>query len=192
MAMIVAPVSCRKSSILALIGFLLTGPVSNWLIQNIGTTCILDGPCLIPVFPGVTAPSGVLIVGFALVLRDVVHRDLGPYWALAAIAAGGLLSAAFSPAPLMFASTTAFLLSELADFAVFAPLRRRGFFIAAFFSSLVGLVVDSGIFLMLAFGSLDYLAGQILGKLWMVATTLAIWLLVRRPAEVMQSVSDQA
>lgn len=181
MTMTSGPVARRTPSILAFIGFLLTGPASNWFIQNIGATCIPDGPCLIPVFPGVTAPSGVLMVGFALVLRDVVHRDLGPYWALAAIVAGSLLSAAFSPAPLLIASTSAFMLSEFADFAVYAPLRSRGFFIAAFFSSLAGLVVDSIIFLILAFGSLDYLAGQILGKLWMMITTLlAIWLSVRR------------
>ena len=171
----------RGSSFLVLIGFLLTVPVSNWFIQNIGTSCIPNGPCLVPVFPGVTAPSGVLMVGFALVLRDVVHRDLGPYWALAAIVAGTLLSAAFSPASLVIASTTAFILSELADLAVYAPLRHRGFFLAAFFSSLVGLVVDSIVFLTLAFGSLDYLAGQILGRLWMVLITLfAMWPLVRR------------
>jgi len=39
-------------------------------------------------------------------------------------------------------------------------------------SSVVGLVADSVLFLWLAFGSLDYLAGQILGKLWMVLLAL--------------------
>lgn len=34
-------------------------------------------------------------------------------------------------------------------------------------SGLVGSVVDSMIFLTLAFGSLDYLFGQVLGKFWM-------------------------
>lgn len=176
-----APAALRWPSVMAFICFLFTGPISNWLIQNVGTTCIPDGPCLIPVFPGVTAPSGVLMVGFALVLRDVVHRDLGAYWALTAIVAGSLLSAAFSPAPLLIASTAAFLLSEIADFAVFAPLRRRGFFVAAFLSSIAGLVVDSIVFLTLAFGSLDYLSGQILGKAWMViGTLLVIWLMSTR------------
>jgi apolipoprotein N-acyltransferase len=39
-------------------------------------------------------------------------------------------------------------------------------------------VVDSIVFLMLAFGSLDYLAGQILGKFWMIllALPLLAWL----------------
>ena len=63
------------------------------------------------------------MVGLALVLRDLVHRDLGAYWALSAILLGSLISALFSPQSLLIASTTAFLLSELSDFAVFAPLR---------------------------------------------------------------------
>ena len=36
----------------------------------------------------------------------------------------------------------------------------------------VGLVVDSVLFLWLAFGSLEFLAGQIIGKLWMVLLAL--------------------
>jgi queuosine precursor transporter len=39
-------------------------------------------------------------------------------------------------------------------------------------SSLVGLVVDSVIFLELAFGSLQYLPGQVVGKAWMVLLAL--------------------
>ena len=39
-------------------------------------------------------------------------------------------------------------------------------------SSVVGLVIDSVLFLWLAFGSLDYVAGQIVGKLWMVLLAL--------------------
>ena len=36
----------------------------------------------------------------------------------------------------------------------------------------VGLVVDSIVFLYLAFGSLDFLLGQVLGKAWMVLLAL--------------------
>jgi hypothetical protein len=36
----------------------------------------------------------------------------------------------------------------------------------------VGLIADSILFLWLAFGSLDFLAGQIVGKLWMVVLSL--------------------
>jgi uncharacterized PurR-regulated membrane protein YhhQ (DUF165 family) len=71
-----------------------------------------------------------------------------------------------------------FLLSELADLAVYTPLQRRGMVRAVMLSSIAGLVVDSIIFLWLAFGSLDFLAGQIIGKTWMVLFALPIvaWL----------------
>ena len=125
-----------------------------------------NGPCLVPVWPGIMAPSGVLMVGLALVLRDIVQRRLGPLAGLGAIAVGPLLSAPLPTPPLALASVAAFLLSELADFAVYTPLQRRRFVTAVFASSVVGLVVDSLVFLHLAFGSLDFLAGQIIGKAW--------------------------
>jgi len=41
-------------------------------------------------------------------------------------------------------------------------------------------VVDSALFLWLAFGSLAFLSGQIVGKLWMTALTVVIILVWRR------------
>lgn len=78
----------------------------------------------------------------------------------------------------MIASTVAFLLSELADFAVYTPLQERGLVLAVLASSTVGLAVDSVLFLWLAFGSLEFLAGQIVGKGWMVLLALPVvhWL----------------
>lgn len=148
-------------------------PVANWLIQHIGTVCPPDGPCLIPVAPGgLMAPSGVLMAGLALVLRDLVQRRLGIAYGLAAIGAGTALSAALAPAPLVAASAVAFLLSELVDFAIYTPLQKRGLVLAVAASSFVGLVADSLLFLWLAFGSLEFLAGQIIGKAAMVLLTL--------------------
>jgi uncharacterized PurR-regulated membrane protein YhhQ (DUF165 family) len=148
-------------------------PVANWLIGNVGTTCVPNGPCLIPVAPGgLTAPSGVLMIGLALVLRDLVQRRLGFSWAVAAIALGAALSATFAPPSLVVASVAAFVLSELVDLAVYTPLQRKGLILAVLASSVVGLTVDSMLFLYLAFGSLAYLPGQILGKAWMVLIAL--------------------
>ncbi|MFZ1102714.1 MAG: VUT family protein, partial [Hyphomicrobiaceae bacterium] len=56
-----------------LIAFTLCIPAANWLIGNVGTACMPNGPCLIPVAPGIDAPSGVPMIGFALVLRDLVQ-----------------------------------------------------------------------------------------------------------------------
>ena len=131
------------------------------------------------------APSGVLMVGLALVLRDLVQRRLGVGWGLGAIVIGAALSALLAPPALVLASTVAFLLSELADFAVYTPLQRRGLVLAVLASSAVGLVADSFLFLWLAFGSLDFLAGQIIGKALMVLLTVpAIHWLRRRDARL--------
>ena len=47
-----------------------------------------------------------------------------------------------------------------------------GLVLAVLASGVVGLIADSVLFLWLAFGSLDFLAGQIVGKLWMVVLSL--------------------
>ena len=162
----------RAEGIAYLVAFAACIPAANWLIGHVGTVCVPQGPCLIPVAPGVTAPSGVLMIGLALVLRDLVQRRLGKAWSLAAIVAGAAPSAALAPPALVVASATAFLLSELADFAVYTPLQRRRLVLAVLASGLAGLVVDSVVFLWLAFGSLDLLAGQVIGKTWMVLASL--------------------
>ena len=169
--------------VIALVLFGLTIPAANWLIGNAGAVCVPNGPCLVPVWPGIMAPSGVLMVGLALVLRDIVQRRLGPLAGLGAIAVGALISATLAPPAIVLASVAAFLLSELADFAVYTPLQRRRFVTAVFASSVVGLVVDSLVFLHLAFGSLDFLAGQIIGKAWMVLLALPLRHLLRRRDE---------
>ena len=169
--------------VIALVLFGLTIPAANWLIGNAGAVCVPNGPCLVPVWPGIMAPSGVLMVGLALVLRDIVQRRLGPLASLGAIAVGTLISAMLAPPAIVLASVAAFLLSELADFAVYTPLQRRRFVTAVFASSVVGLVVDSLVFLYLAFGSLDFLAGQIIGKAWMVLLALPLMHLLRRRDE---------
>ncbi len=156
--------------------FAATIPLANWLIGNVGTVCIPQGPCLLPVGFGLTAPSGVLVVGASLVLRDMVHEAGGPKAALIAIGLGGVLSALFAAPTLLIASVLAFVLAELADLAVYAPLRERRLMLAVLLSGIAGSVVDSAVFLWIAFGSLDYIAGQTVGKLWMTLLALpALW-----------------
>jgi len=152
---------------LPLAGFVLTIPAANWLIGNVGTTCIPNGPCLIPVFPGLMAPSGVLMIGLALVLRDMVQEQLGWRWSMGAIVAGALLSGLVAPPALVIASAAAFLISESADMAVYTPLRNRKLWLAVLASGIVGAFVDSGIFLYLAFGSIDHITGNVVGKIIM-------------------------
>jgi uncharacterized PurR-regulated membrane protein YhhQ (DUF165 family) len=174
----------RNEGFLFLILFGLTIPAANWMIGNVGTTCVPRGPCLIPVAPGgLMAPSGVLMIGIALVLRDLVQRRLGVGVAAGAVLAGAAVSALLAPPSLVIASAVAFLLSEFADLAVYTPLARRRLIAAVVASSLVGLVVDSIVFLWLAFGSLEFLLGQIVGKAWMVLLSIPFVHWLRRRDE---------
>jgi queuosine precursor transporter len=173
-------VSPRVEGFVFLAAFGLCIPVANWLIGHIGTVCLPGGPCLVPVAPGMMAPSGVLMIGLALVLRDLVQRRLGLGWAFGAVLAGAALSALLAPPALVVASALAFLLSEMVDLAVYTPLQKRGLLLAVAASGAVGLVVDSAVFLWLAFGSLDFMAGQVLGKAWMVLAALPILHVMRR------------
>jgi uncharacterized PurR-regulated membrane protein YhhQ (DUF165 family) len=152
----------------AFVAFLGCIPLANWMIGHVGTVCVPGGPCLIPVAPGLLAPSGVLVAGLALVLRDVLQRCLGTLMGLLAIALGTLASVLVAPAQLAIASGIAFFLSEFTDFAVYTPLQRRRLVVAIVASSMAGLVVDSAVFLYLAFHSLAYLPGQVVGKTWAV------------------------
>ena len=166
-----------------LVLFCLTIPAANWLIGHAGTVCVPNGPCLVPVAPGIMAPSGVLMIGLALVLRDLVQRRLGVEFGIGAIIVGAAISVGLAPPSLVVASAAAFLLSEFADFAVYTPLARRRLVVAVIASSVVGLVVDSIVFLWLAFGSLEFLTGQIIGKLWMVLLAIPFVAYMRRRDE---------
>jgi hypothetical protein len=153
----------RYGSLVAYIGTIFA---ANWSIQQFG---------MVPVGFGLMAPAGVYFAGLAFWLRDIVQDTLGKRASVAAVVAGAALSALLSPA-LALASGAAFLVSELADLAVYTPLRQRNLYAAVAASNVVGLVVDSLLFLLLAFGSLGFLAGQIVGKAWM--TLLALVLIV--------------
>ncbi|HEV3158920.1 MAG TPA: VUT family protein [Xanthobacteraceae bacterium] len=142
-----------------------------------------NGPCLVPVAPGLMAPSGVTMVGIALVLRDLVQRRLGTAISALAVLVGSGLSALYAPVSLVVASTIAFFLSEFADLAVYTPLARRRLVAAVIASSCAGLVVDSIAFLWLAFGSLDFLTGQVVGKAWMVLLSIPLVAWLRRRDE---------
>ncbi len=135
-----------------LVLFCLTIPAANWLIGHVGTECAPNGPCLIPVAPGLLASSGVLMVGAALVLRDLVQRRFGAGIGICAILMGAALSGLLAAPALVVASAAAFLISETADFALYTPLAKKHFVAAVAASGFFGLVVDSVVFLWLAFG----------------------------------------
>jgi uncharacterized PurR-regulated membrane protein YhhQ (DUF165 family) len=78
-------IDVKKMGVFA--AFAATIPAANWLIGNVGA-CVPAGPCLVPVGFGLMAPSGVLMIGVALVLRDWLHEVAGRRWGFAAVLIG--------------------------------------------------------------------------------------------------------
>jgi len=153
--------------------YLATIPLANWFINHIGSVGFPGGPHTIPVGFGYQAPSGVLLIGFALFARDLLQERAGRKAVLVAILVGLPLSVIVNPV-IAFASTVAFGVSELADFAIYDRLRQYSKSAGIFFSGLVGGVVDSMLFLWLAFGSIMFWQGQVIGKTLMTVACLVV------------------
>lgn len=159
---------------LATMGYIATIFAANWAIERFG---------LVSVGFGLLAPAGVYFAGLAFTFRDITHDTLGRRWVLAAIVIGATLSAFIADTErIALASGTAFLFSELFDFAVYTPLRERHWIGAVALSNVVGLITDSAIFLLIAFGSLDFLRGQIVGKVWVTLLAVVVLTVWRRLA----------
>jgi queuosine precursor transporter len=159
-------------SMAALAAYVGTVYGANWALQKFG---------IVSIGFGLTAPAGVFFAGLALGLRDFVQESLGRAAVAAAIVAGAALSwwlGANATIPsghvsLALASGVAFLLSELADFSIYTPLRERTVAGGIVASNVVGAAVDSALFLWLAFGSLAFFTGQFVGKTAMTVPALA-------------------
>lgn len=167
----------KKEGFVFFAAFIATIFLANYFIRNIGTECHGD-VCLIPIWPSFgigdgMAPSGVLWAGVALTLRDLVQRRLGMKWAWGAIVAGAFLSAFLDPA-LAVASGVAFFLAETFDLFVYTPLQKRNLFAAVVGSNIVGMIVDSAVFLYLAGLPMVFIEGQVIGKLWMTLLALPV------------------
>jgi queuosine precursor transporter len=163
------------------VAYVATIIAANWAIQHLGRPPAAPGaPHTIPVWPGLEAPSGVLFAGLAFTFRDLTQEWLGRRAVVIAIGVGAVASWAVGSGRIAVASGIAFLVSELADFAVYTPLRERRWLLAVGTSNLVGLILDSALFLWIAFGSLDFIRGQVVGKIWMTLLAVVLLLAFRR------------
>lgn len=164
---------------IAAAAFVATVWAANYAVEHWG---------IVSVGFGLMAPAGVYFVGLAFTLRDIVHRTLGRAAVIGAIILGAGLSYWISDGvtlpgghlSLALASGLAFLLSETADLAVYEPLRKRGWLPAVAASNTVGILIDSALFLWLAFGSLAFFWGQVVGKAWMTLLAIAVLALIWR------------
>lgn len=123
-----------------------------------------------PVGFGYVAPGGVFAIGAVLVTRDWINQ-LAPKLSLALIPVASAISYAIGEAAgwtalqkIALASVAAFCISEFVEFLVFTPIRRRSLTLGVALSGSVGIALDSYVFLTLAFGSLAFFAGQMIGK----------------------------
>jgi uncharacterized PurR-regulated membrane protein YhhQ (DUF165 family) len=133
----------RSAGVVGVLGYLGAIVAANWVTTRVGT---------VTVGLGLLAPAGVYLIGPALVARDLVQWALGQRVAAGALACGAGLSYLVADPAVATASVAAFAVSETLDFAVFtwqAPRWAR----AVFAAGVVGLVTDSIVFLLLAFGS---------------------------------------
>lgn len=153
---------------IAAVSIYLTSIVAaNWAIDTFG---------IVRIPGGLYAPAAVYVVGVTLILRDIVHEAIGRRGTLLVILVGAALSAAFSW-QLALASGLAFLVSETLDLLVYEQVRLRfdSVLSGMLVSNAVSIPVDSIVFLWLAFGSLEFFWGQVVGK--SIATVIAVGLL---------------
>lgn len=154
----------------AFVGLLASVYAANWLVQHVG---------IVRVWPwDAYAPAGVYMAGLAFLFRDTVQRLASVQLALLGIACGALLSLLISPT-LAGASAAAFAASELVGLLVLWLL-GRWLFTAIGVAQIAAALVDSLLFLWLAFGSVQFWQGQTLGKLTVLAFAFPIVYASRR------------
>ena len=121
------------------------------LIYIMSIILINIGFVYVPMLPlfgtGEMYPPMTLIVGLIFVLRDYSQREIG-HKVLGAMAIGGILSYFMASPFIAIASVTAFIVSEIVDWAYYTwskkTLRQR-----ILISSLLSTPIDSAIFLLM-------------------------------------------
>lgn len=160
----------RQIAAASLVAFLAAIVAANWLTAHTG-----DAHHTIPVGFGLRATAGTYAAGLMFALRDLIHTTAGRRAVFGAIIAGAILSGTAAGPALATASGVAFLLSEFADWLVYAPLIERGRWRAALvLSNTVGAVIDSAVFLHLAGIPLSQMPGQMLAKTTVTLVTLGV------------------
>jgi uncharacterized PurR-regulated membrane protein YhhQ (DUF165 family) len=151
----------RSLAVASAITFIALVVASNWLTSEFGLV-------------GGFVTAGTFTAGLVLAARDAVRETAGVWASLACVAAGCAASVVMASPALALASGVAFALSELADTAVYEPLRRGGRVRALAWSNVVGAIVDSVLFLALAgFPVWPAVLGQVVVK-WGVCVVIPL------------------
>ena len=144
------------------------------LIVFVNWAFVVVDPVRLP--GGVIWPPITIFVGFVFVVRDFAQREIGHY-VLGAMGIGVVFSYLMAGPEVALASAVAFLISEMADWAVYSfsklPLSQR-----VIWSSVISTPIDTLIFLsMLGFFSVTGAAVMTLSKL---VGAIIVWWLIRR------------
>lgn len=129
---------------------------------------------------GLQIPAGTFFAGVGFTVRDLLQDIVGARSTVLAVTIGAAMSGLIASPRIALASATAFVASELVDLAIYTVLRGRSRVVTVGLSNVFGLLVDSLLFLLLAFGSLGHLAGTLAGKA--STTVAAVVLLALCPA----------
>lgn len=154
-----------KEKNIVFVAFLSTIPLANWWLTTFG---FYDVPLLGPV------ASGVVWIGVSFTLRDVLQLYAGKKWIPPALLVGTILSYFVADPFIAYASGAAFLVSETLNWAVYTPLSEKKFKTAVALSGTVGGIIDSTLFLYIAFGSTTGWWQLALAKTFIVLATVPL------------------
>ncbi len=145
------------------VAYLLSILLANIVVNHFGIVTVT----------GISFPAGAPLIGMTFTFRDMVQRRYGKlhcwWWMLAA----SLITVAFNP-QLAYASFAAFVVAEGIDWAIYTAV-PGSFAKRVLISNLIGLPLDSVIFVALAFGWIvPAMVGQTIVKIVCGAVPLLI------------------
>lgn len=144
---------------------------------------VLAARFIVPLPFGLAVPAGVFAIAPVFTLRDAVHERWGRRGAYALIAVASAMSWALAwltgnalLGRVTVASVIAFALNETLDTEIYHKLRDRSRLLAILGSNAVSTLVDSALFIWIAFGPLwQLMVGQYLVKM-LIAGAIGLWM----------------
>jgi len=125
---------------LVAIGYLCSILAANILVNEFHLITVL----------GLTFPAGAPLIGLTFTFRDMVQRMFGKWHCWWWMVAASLITIVFNP-QLALASFAAFFIAEGLDWAIYTAV-PGSFTKRVLLSNLIGLPIDSMVFVALAFG----------------------------------------
>jgi len=121
---------------------------------------------LVPIGFGLSVTAGTFAAGFTLLARNLGQDVIGRPRIIALMLLGIGISWWLATPALAVASAAAFAISETTDMAIYTPLRKHGWSVAALCAAAVSGIVDTVVFLRVAGFPLTWgtVTGQVLVK----------------------------